>query len=420
MKKALSLILALIMCMSVMIVMPVTTTADAASKLATPKITKFQNTTAGVKISIGKVKGAVKYAVFAKLNKKWTKVGTTAAPSFVYKAAKSGKGYFFTVRCVAANGKTFTSDFNKKGWYSIYKDPSKKLDTPKITKLTSAASGVKITIGKVSGAPRYRVFVKSGSSWKVLGDTTTTTYTHKSAKVGSKYTYTVRCLTADSKSFISDYNHNGWSGTYNPTWNKLYRDFIVNEKYLLQSVNGGVDDYRYANDNDISFSLHDIDLNGTPELIACVSDREYHNRYVYSVVNQKIVLLGKVLDLPGSMEYIKNGAFSYKPNAKGLFSIAEGWLDDTATDAIYYYSISTESGMLQRKAIAYFSRIMDSEDIQINICDQKLYDLFNSAGKQPEEADCLRLIPAYYIKTVSAAAISSNGWGSFLRTFGFY
>ena len=70
MKKALSLILALIMCMSVMIVMPVTTTADAASKLATPKITKFQNTTAGVKISIGKVKGAVKYAVFAKLNKK--------------------------------------------------------------------------------------------------------------------------------------------------------------------------------------------------------------------------------------------------------------------------------------------------------------------------------------------------------------
>ena len=137
MKKALSLILALILSLSAMIVVPVTasaktadpldciTSTTAASKLATPKITKLQSTTSGVKITIGKVKGAAKYAVFAKLNNKWTKLGVTKTTSFVYKAAKNNKGYFFTVRCTASNGRTFTSAYNKKGWYFTFKKPKK-------------------------------------------------------------------------------------------------------------------------------------------------------------------------------------------------------------------------------------------------------------------------------------------------------
>ena len=88
------------------------------------------------------------------------------------------------------------------------------LAAPKITKLANTASGVQITIGKVSGAVKYRVFIKSGKTWKSLGDTTSTTFTHKAAKSGTKYTYTVRCVSKDGKQATSSYNPTGWSATF--------------------------------------------------------------------------------------------------------------------------------------------------------------------------------------------------------------
>lgn len=130
MKKALSLILAVIMCFSAVIVIPFTASAKnveiaetSAAKLAAPKITKLTGTASGVKITIAKVNGAAKYAYFFLSNHKWKKIGVTAATSFVHKGVTSGKRYIYTVRCVAANGKTFTSAYNKKGWVITYKKP---------------------------------------------------------------------------------------------------------------------------------------------------------------------------------------------------------------------------------------------------------------------------------------------------------
>ena len=46
---------------------------------------------------------------------------------------------------------------------------------------------------KAAGASKYRVYRKTGSGrWVKLADTTSLTYTDKSAKSGTKYTYTVR------------------------------------------------------------------------------------------------------------------------------------------------------------------------------------------------------------------------------------
>ena len=131
MKKALSLILAVIMCLSVAVVIPISASAKnveiaetSAAKLAAPKITKLTSTASGVKITIGKVNGAAKYAYFFLSNHKWKKIGVTAATSFVHKGVTSGKRYIYTIRCVASNGKTFTSAYNKKGWVITYKKPA--------------------------------------------------------------------------------------------------------------------------------------------------------------------------------------------------------------------------------------------------------------------------------------------------------
>ena len=72
--------------------------------------------------------------------------------------------------------------------------------------------GIKVTWSKSAGAAKYRVFRKTGSGkWVTLADTTALSYVDKTAKKGTKYTYTVRCVSADGKTFTSAYNTTGLS-----------------------------------------------------------------------------------------------------------------------------------------------------------------------------------------------------------------
>ena len=108
---------------------------------------------------------------------------------------------------------------------------TKQLATPTLKSVSGSNSGVTVTWGKVTGAAKYRVFRKTaGSSWQWVGDTTALTYTDKTVKAGTKYTYTVRCITKDGKSYTSSYNRTGLTITYTaaPTLTKA------------ESGNGGI------------------------------------------------------------------------------------------------------------------------------------------------------------------------------------
>ena len=163
-----------------------------------------------VKLSWGAVTGAAQYRVFYKTGGgKWTKLADTKATSYTWTKAKANTVYFFTVRCLSANGKSFTSDYNAAG---------KLLAATAAPKLTGAAcelDGVKITWQKLSGAENYRLYYKTGKGgWTKLADTASTSYTWTGAASGTKYAFTVRGLTADGKSFTSAYDKTGKSVTY--------------------------------------------------------------------------------------------------------------------------------------------------------------------------------------------------------------
>ena len=96
----------------------------------------------------------------------------------------------------------------------IFKPIGYRFSTPKITKLDNICAGVRLTIPKATGAPKYRVFYNNGKTWVKLGDTTTGTFIHKSAKSGKKYTYTVRVISKDGKTMLSDFNRTGWAKTF--------------------------------------------------------------------------------------------------------------------------------------------------------------------------------------------------------------
>ena len=106
---------------------------------------------------------------------------------------------------------------------------------PTISKLENVNGGVKITWGKVSGAAKYRLFVRVGSAWKTVADTTGTSATFKgisalSLKSGTSYQITARCNISEAKSYTSSYDTTGKAITY------IAAPTIT----ALESVNGGV------------------------------------------------------------------------------------------------------------------------------------------------------------------------------------
>lgn len=177
-----------------------------STTLALPKVKKLSNTASGVKLTWGKVNGAVRYRVFVKSGSTWKKLGDTTATSFTHKGAKSGKQYTYTVRCVSADGKVFRSSYNSKGW------TTKFVATPAPPALKNTKSGVQVSWKKIAGAAKYRVFRKVGSnSWVKLTDTAKLSFLDKTARKGVTYTYTIRCVTSNGKSFTSAYNTKGRS-----------------------------------------------------------------------------------------------------------------------------------------------------------------------------------------------------------------
>lgn len=89
---------------------------------------------------------------------------------------------------------------------------------PRITGFRSLGKGVEIHLSTVKGAEKYRVYYwsKANNTWKSMGETTTNIFIDDDVAVGTSYLYTVRCIKADLSAFTSDFDHAGWTYTYDP------------------------------------------------------------------------------------------------------------------------------------------------------------------------------------------------------------
>ena len=244
MKKFLPIAMAAVMSMSAVAVSAVSANAVeplntpvqyaqvARASLATPKISKAESVYGGVKLTWNKVSGAAKYRVYYKGRKGWTRMVDTTSTSYIDKDVSSGKNYTYTVRCISADGKSFTSGYDSKGKSVKY------IAAPEISKLENVNGGVKISWGKVSGATKYRVYYKGRKGWTRMVDTTSTSYIDKDVSSGRNYTYTVRCISDDGKSFESGFNPKGSSIRYNQA-PKLLETNVVNGgiKVIWESEN---------------------------------------------------------------------------------------------------------------------------------------------------------------------------------------
>lgn len=219
--------LALLLCIMMVASLLPEMTVSAALDTPVVSVSKSGNS---LKVSWKPITGAAKYRVFRKgpSDSNWKTLATVASTTTSYTDSnvKNGTTYKYTVRCVSKDGKTFTSDYNHSGVSATFWSQG----TPSV-KAAVVDDGIKISWGAVSGAQMYRVFRKKGSSnWATLGYTTGTSFVDVSVTPGNSYTYTVRCCTADKKTFTSDYNHSGVTITFT-------RNFAITG---LESVDGGV------------------------------------------------------------------------------------------------------------------------------------------------------------------------------------
>ena len=317
---------------------------------APPVISSLQNVFGGVTVKWSKNSAIDSYRIYRKTkNTGWKRIGTSDSSSFTDTTASSGINYTYTLRALDAEN-NFVSYCNGGKSVTYVKAPT-------IYKIENTVTGSKISWGKCSGASKYRVYYLKNKSWKALGNTTATSFTHNKLKSETKYTYTVRCL--DSKgNFVSGYDKNGTSNTFIAPpaiskvskaangnlvkWNsvpdaagyRLYRKTVNTSWSRLADVTEGTSytDTSAKKGNVYSYTLRCLDKNGNL-ISSYISNTKYYHNGV--LANGKIAVNGKPYYFSKGLfrsGYQKINGKRYYYNSKGevvkntiVGSKREGW-----------------------------------------------------------------------------------------------
>ena len=171
----------------------------------------------GIQVTWQKAANAAKYNVYRKdaSNTVWRVIATVTGTSYTDKSAKAGVKYSYTVRGVAADGKTLSPGFDRTGVSATMPTAS---TTPANVTLGSAkavSGGIQVTWQAASGAAKYKVYRKDAvnTKWTVIATVTGTSYTDKTAKAGVTYSYTVRGVGSDGKTLSPGFDRTGVSAT---------------------------------------------------------------------------------------------------------------------------------------------------------------------------------------------------------------
>ena len=283
----------------------VSTTIPAASTTpADVKLVSAKVVSGGIQVTWNEADGAAKYKVYRKdaANTVWKVIAIVTGTSYVDKSAAAGVTYSYTVRGVGADGE-LSPGFDRTGVSTTIPAAS---TTPADVKLVSAkvvSGGIQVTWNEADGAAKYKVYRKDAANtvWKVIATVTGTSYTDKTAKIGTKYNYTVRGVAADGKTLSPGFDRTGVSATISaPTNVKLVG---------AKAVNGGIQVTWQQANGAVKYKVYRKDTANTDwKVIATVSSASYVDRttkigtkYTYTV--RGVAADGKTLS-PG---YDKTG-----------------------------------------------------------------------------------------------------------------
>ena len=191
MKKALSIILSLIIVITALPLAGMTSFAATTGKWPNaPILVSAANVAKGITVKWNAVSTAKGYLVYRKTGSSgWTRIKTITGTSYTDTGAKAGTSYKYTVK--AYKGKSY-SKYDTKGLSVI------RLTNPAVT-LANSTDGMKVSWAKVTGSKGYRIYRKTGNeSYTKIATVSSLSYMDMTAKAGTKYTYTVRAYNGES------------------------------------------------------------------------------------------------------------------------------------------------------------------------------------------------------------------------------
>ena len=168
----------------------------------------------------------------------WTKLTETTGNSVIDDDVASGYTYRYTVRCISADGNSFTSDYNHDGVSCPY------TVMPVLNQLDYTKNGIEISWKSSPGAEKYRVYYYGSRGWTKLTETTGNSVIDTDVESGYNYRYTVRCITSDGNSFTSDCDTTGVSAYYVSAPKLIDTDTDSDHVTLTWSKPNGASRYR--------------------------------------------------------------------------------------------------------------------------------------------------------------------------------
>lgn len=129
-----------------------------------------------------------------------------------------------------------------------------RFDAPTMSGVTKTVNGLKVAWKKVTGAAKYYVFRKTGSSsFTKVGVTTANSYLDKSVVSGKIYCYAVRCVSSDSAYYTSPLSGNSKYVTFVASPKVTAAEKLVNGLRLKWNKVGGAAKYRVSVKNGSSW-----------------------------------------------------------------------------------------------------------------------------------------------------------------------
>ena len=150
--------------------------------------------------------GVSKYRVYRKTgNGSWNSGVIVNGTGYTDTNVELGNEYTYLIRCVSSDGKSLISSFDSSRARSIlFADITSPV--PQLTKLDN---GIKVEWEAQPGVTKYRVYrriIGGTTGWDKGVVVNGTEYTDTNVTLGNEYQYLLRCVSADGKSLISDFD----------------------------------------------------------------------------------------------------------------------------------------------------------------------------------------------------------------------
>ena len=158
--------------------------------LPRPEVTVTNVASTGkIKLTWGKITGAVKYQVYRSTdNVNWSLLKTLTGTSLTNTSTTPGTTYYYKVRAVHSNSEATSA-------YSAVDSRTCDLPRPTLTVKLNSAGNPKLSWTKVEGALKYQVYRSTDNvNWSLLKTLTGTSLTNTSVAEGTTYYYKVRAV----------------------------------------------------------------------------------------------------------------------------------------------------------------------------------------------------------------------------------